>query len=519
MALLLPGLLYPHSYTAVELRGPSPSRILGLAAYQPVVSSGYGDILASVAGNSLTMRDCASVSYHLRQNMRRHGEPVLSVAFEDRRWKWRYASVSGIFNERLPDCSIRYSATHPKFRRSARELFGFLLTACGDPNADLSAAPASVYPECRWHDTPCDEALAWLCARTYCSIVLNHETNQVSVVQRGIGQNLPDLPNMTHISTTVRIGAIPDAIAIGCGPTRVQSKLELEPVGLDLDNRIRKIDDLTYKPDGGWLRSWPGEFTEVAFGKARSLAARTVWRWYRVKQQANGGLTIPGFQTQIDSPAQYRLTNWLVDTGRDPDNMPTPVPAFIQGRYYPQHDYQGNSLTRHYNPAPFTILPDLNLVEFAYPVWYANDGYEKPSLYLTTSYYVLDRNGEGLVHYLPRRQLGHDPVGTKDFVLRRPELWQTHVVRYQNDDLQLGSTENNLFLITSETDQYLDYAATAITGLSATDKAYFGIASSSLDGRRQSKVVEYAHDVLPNSRFGEMSEHDIFTDDEHQRRQ
>ena len=54
---------------------------------------GYGDVELHSNGQSYTFRNAASVSYHVRQGLRRRGESCLSVSYEDRRWKWRYATV------------------------------------------------------------------------------------------------------------------------------------------------------------------------------------------------------------------------------------------------------------------------------------------------------------------------------------------------------------------------------------------------------------------------------------------
>lgn len=513
--LSLPGLTYPLNATAVLLRGPAPSRILGLAAQQPSVTSPVGTLSLHSNGSYYHFQQAASVSYHVRQSMRRHGEPILSVSYEDRRWKWRYASVSGCFNERLPDCSIKYSPSHLGYRRSARELFTFVLNAAGDGSGDVSSVPSNIYPACVWQDTPCDEALAQLCAACRCTIVLD-ASDQVRVVREGSGLTLPS-GDVTHPVTSMRIGALPDAIAIGCGPTRFQSKFLLEAVGLDKDGTIKKINDLSYKPSGGWSDQWPGSFPGVDEDD-RYLAHRTVWRWYRVKEQASGGLAVPGLDVTVSSPDQYQLTNWLVDVGEDPDEMPRPLPAYVQGSYYPQTDLQANTETKAHLPAPFTIIPEMNLVEFAYPVWYANDGYYEPSLYLTTGYTLKYSDGSGLVRHTKRRVCAHPSVGTKDFVIRHPELWKTHVVRYADDDISVESTEDNLADITPEIDQYLDLNESIYSNRSGLDVCYAGVNDPALDGVREQAVIDCGHDVLPTTRIGQMIEHDIFTHDQRHRR-
>ena len=510
----LPGLSYPLNATAVLLRGPSPSRILGLAAQQATVTSPVGTLSLHSNGSYYHFPGAASVSYHVRQSMRRHGEPVLSVSYEDRRWKWRYASVSGCFNERLPNCSIKFSPTHPGYRRNARELFTFVLNAAGDGTADVSSVPSNIYPRCEWHDEPCDEALAQLCAACRCTIVLD-SSNQIRVVREGVGLPLP-AGQVTHPVTTMRIGALPDAVAIGCGPTRFQSKFLLEAVGLDDDGSIKKINELSYAPSGGWSDQWPGAFPSVDETK-RYLAHRTVWRWYRIKEQASGGLAIPGVDEVVTSPDQYQLTNWLVDIGEDPDEMPRPLPAYVQGSYYPQTDLQANTETKDHLPAPFTIIPEMGIVEFAYPVWYANDGYYEPDLYLTTGYTLKKHDGSGYSRHSKRKLCTHPSAGTADFMIRHSELWKSHVVRYSEDDVSVSVMEDNLADITPEIDQYLDLNELVYSNRSGLDVSYAGVNNPALDGVREQAVIDCGHDVLPTTRVGQMIEHDIFTHDKRRR--
>lgn len=511
--LELPGLTHPLNATAVILRGPAPSRILGLSAYQPEVSNPVGTLSLHANGSHYRLQGAASVSYHLRQSMRRHGEPILSVSYEDRRWKWRYASVSGLFNERLPDCGIKWSPTHVGYRRNARELFSYVLAAAGD-GGDVSSVPANIYPRCVWQDVPCDEALEYLCDVCRCTIVLD-ANDQIKVVREGVGQPLQS-GMTTHPRSFMRIGALPDAFAIGCGPTRFQSKFLLQAVGLDVDGSIKPIDQLSYKPEEGWSTQYPGAFPGVA-EKYRHLAIRTVWRWYRIKSQASGGLQIPECDEPVLSIDQYELDHWLVDTGKDQDEMPRPIPAYLQGKYYPQNDLPANTVTKDYLPAPFTIIPSLNVVEFAYPVWYVDDGYYEPSLYLTTSYKLKKANGGGYVRHSKRQVCAHPAAGTQDLIIPHPELWKTHVVRYSSNDTGVSGVENNLDTIGTEIDQYLSLNEPVYSNRTVTDYSYAGVIDPGVDGMREQAVIDCGHDVLPTTRIGQMIEHDIFTEDKRRR--
>lgn len=509
----LPGIDHPLNATAVVLRGPAPSRILGLAAMQQTVENPVGTLTLSANGGNYSLNGAASVSYHVRQSMRRHGEPILSVSYEDRRWKWRFACVSGLFNERLPDCTIKYSPTHPGYRRNARQLFSYVLSAAGS-GGDVSDVPTNIYPRCVWQDERCDAALEYLCDVCRCTIVLD-ANDQIKVVREGVGQALQN-GQITHPRSTMRIGALPDSFAIGCAPTRFQSKFLLQAVGLDVDGAIRPIDQLSYAPAEGWSGDYPGAFPGVA-EKYRHLAIRTVWRWYRIKAQASGGLNIPECPEPVQSIDQYELDNWLVDVGQDQDQMPRPLPAYLQGSYYPQNDLPANTVSKDYLPAPFTILPQLNIVEFAYPVWYVEDGYYEPSLYLTTSYRLKKADGTGYVRYARKQLCAHPPAGTQDFIIPHPELWKTHVVRYSNNDTGVSGVEDNMNVILPEIQQYLALHEPVWSNRTATDACYSGVMDPGVDGMREQAVIDCGHDVLPTTRIGQMIEHDIFTEDKRHR--
>jgi hypothetical protein len=249
----------------------------------------------------------------------------------------------------------------------------------------------------------------------------------------------------------------------------------------------------------------------------RHLAFRTVWRWYQVYAQASGGLQIPQEPETVASIDQYALTDWLVDTGKDPDQMPRPIPAYIQGKYYPQGDLPSNTEMPAHLPAPFRIVPELNIVEFGYPVWYWADSYLEPELYLTTSYHLKKANGAGYVRHRERRACGHAPVGTADYVVPHPELWKTHVVRYSNDETSVSGVEDNLSEIVPESEAYLFLLERRFSSPMATDISYSGLIDPQLDGKRQQSVFEYGHEVLPTTRIGQGHEHDIWTEDKRKR--
>ena len=516
MPMQFPGMSYPTSVSAVVLRGPAPSRILAEAIYEPQYGAGYGDLAFTNGNQGIAFYQSAACSYHLRHGLDRHDRIIVSATFLDRRWKWKFSQCTARFNERLPNNSIKYSTKHPGYRRSARDIFAAILASLADGGADVSQAPGNVYPRCFWQNVPADEALRELCRLTHCTIVLT-SANQIRVVALGVGIPLSNTPDKKAVNSGFRLGAVPAGVAIGCGPSIFQSKLLLEAVGLDYDGRIRPIDELSYKPDGGWAREEPFFFPNVDQSK-RHLACQTVWRWYRVKGQVNGSLPVPGTSYPVVSADQYRLTPWLVEVG-DNGGMPCHLPARVYGEYFPQQDFPENTPKKANVPSAFRILPELGIVEFPFPIWkegtgnYAGD-YVEPKLYLETGYHLADAQGFGLECYRPRSATGFGTF-TNDWTLPHPELWEAHVVQYGSDGVQIAGSTNNLGTVNAEAGEYLARAVTAIRNVEySTDMIFGGIAGYDLDGIRSQALIEYGDEVTPSTRVSQGIESDIFTHDQ-----
>ena len=56
--------------------------------------------------------------------------------------------------------------------------------------------------------------------------------------------------------------------------------VDLDAVGLETDGRVRKINDLSYKPLGGWGKSIIMLFSDVADKDKRALAEKCIYKWY-----------------------------------------------------------------------------------------------------------------------------------------------------------------------------------------------------------------------------------------------
>lgn len=515
MSFSAPGVNDGKEIEAAISRGASPSELVVVANYQEFIPRAVGPVsIDDGNGGVFALQNCGSSGYYVRHGWDR-GRTDVAITFLDRRWKWAYSSVSARFNERLPDCSIRYSPVHSGYRKNAREIFSYLLANVAEAGADLSGAPTNVYPECRWDSVPVSRCLAEICEKTETEILIS-ATNQVRVVAKGSGSGLPETDLRADVSCTVEFGAVPQFVGIDCGPTRFQGKLLLEAVGLDTNGSILPVDNLSYKPAGGWGKEWPYAFPSVSQAN-RHLAFQTVWRWFRVKSQTDGNLKIPGTTHAVVSADQYRLLNWLVDTGLN-NRMPCVLPARIYGQHWPEQDFPENTPKKTSISSSFRIIPELGIVEFPFPVVKRGTGnyagqHLEPTLYLETSYLLAHPMGEGFVSY--GKATGTEfQTGTGIMTRFHPELWQTHVIRYGSDGVTVSKTENNLAKINPEVMEYLNRFRNNVFGsATSTDKTYLGVQNPGLDGLRSQATFENGVDIPPRTRVGQGSEFDVFTYD------
>lgn len=514
----VPGISYPLHASGVVLRGVDPSRFLFECAPQQFVSSPYGSINAVRDGGSFQVTEAALESYHLRHRRERGGAAILAANYVDRRWKWKSLGVFSSLNSRLLDNSVRWSAVAP-WRRSARELFAAIFAGLGEV-ADVADAPGNVYPPFEFQGETARDVLEYLCSYCSCTIVLT-SNNTFKVCRLGVGAPLVPTAFKSHINCVVDIGTIPSAVGIACSPTVFQSRLLLEAVGLDTDGKIKLLNALSYKPAGGWSAESPIQFPNVSQA-SRHLAFQTVWRWFRVKSQAGGGLTIPGTKYQVDSPIQYRLLQHLAVPGSNYDT-PCLLPPRVFGKHYPKTDHPRNTPEKASLTAPFKIIPEMGIVEFDYPQWtqgtgQSTSGYYEPTLYLETAYNLMQSDGSGYVTYFPTLDV-LPATFTQAMPLPHPELWESHVVNYAQNGTKVIGFTNNAVALGVECNEYLVRARDAFLGLrQSTDMEFASLGNVDLDGVRSQATFETGESCPPLTRIGQGTEVDPFTKQPRHRR-
>ncbi|ANS03337.1 hypothetical protein [uncultured Mediterranean phage uvDeep-CGR2-KM19-C37] len=437
----------------------------------------------------------------------------------DRRWKWAYGRVSGVYNVRLSDGSL-----DPDTERTPQELAGLLLESMGESRANVAELPNFSRPFVDWDvNNPADE-LAGLCDGLGCRVVLGLD-NRVSLRRVGVGRPLPVGGQEMHASFGFTSARRPDSIIFVGGPTRIQSKLALEAVGEETDGTAQLIDDLSYKPAEGW-----GTWFEPVSGVAQEheyLTEKTIFRWYRVKEQAEGGLQIESEENiHVENIRQlFPLGSDLVETVNDGRRVRRPMAAYVEGVFWPEGEDLANTAAGTLYPTDdrgrqlFSIDSERGIVMFSDMVRTYDSttlGYAPAELYLTTSYSLRDEDGV-IVRLEVEQQMPGPRVGTGPLTIRRDEVSVTHRHLY-SDSVRLVGRETNIDAARDEARRTLDAVESSFMTTESVDLQYAGIIPIDLDGAIQ-QVTWHVGPPAATTRASRGSEHEIDIPSYDQRRQ
>jgi hypothetical protein len=440
--LSFPGVDLVRSWSFTLSYGIFPSAALVEIAPQFGMPAEVGTMILSLGDVSLEFPGCALDSATVRRD---RAGMVVSLAILDRRWAWRFGQISGRYNVR--DQSGRLDGDTEK---SPRELATLLLTAIGEPTADVSLLPDQTRPAVDWvYANPAAE-LARLAESLGCRVVLGLD-GAVSLQPAGKGADLPETGTERTRSFGIDPPTRPDSLLVVCGPTRFETIFRLEAVGQEPTGEIRRINDLSYAPVAGWNNeAWLG-FANVPDANSRAKARQTIYRWYRLKctapQNTAEQFQIAGYNGNVNSLWQLLpLEHSRLVTYSDADGTQRPEPPDISGIFWDRSlDNQNIPSRRRYKGA-FTLDAERGIVKFAEPVMQVNpagsSGFVEAELYLTVAHSVQDALTRQPIRRVSERALPGTALGTGPEVLRRDDLANTIVTNYDSLNNPIGTTVN-----------------------------------------------------------------------------
>src|SRR5690606_20732189 len=122
--------------------------------------------------------------------------------------------------------------------------------------------------------------------------------NTVAIRKLGYGPGgrhspMPQGPLTPNTSEGLDPPERPDSLVLVTGNKRFQGDFEIEAIGLTKAGKYLPIDDLPYKPAGGWEAQFDwAKFPGVTDEADRALAVKSVGRLYRIKTP----FRVPGYE-------------------------------------------------------------------------------------------------------------------------------------------------------------------------------------------------------------------------------
>lgn len=244
-----------------------------------------GDLVISFLDTTIVLPDTILDKHSFQ---RRLTGLIWRLRILDRRWKWRFPTISATYNLRDEGNNLNKDS-----EKTPRELATILLKKMGEANFKVDKLPNDSRPRVEWDVTNAANALATLCDSLGCRVVM-HIDSSIEIEVVGVGKELP----VGGFSIADNTGTIdpperPGKLKVVGAITRFQTDFNLFPVGLDTDGKIKPIEELSYAPPvrivgNNIVVGWPGndpfypfdedfETTEVA-----ELAKLSVFRWYRI---------------------------------------------------------------------------------------------------------------------------------------------------------------------------------------------------------------------------------------------
>lgn len=305
-----------------------------------------GDLVISDGENSV-----AFLGMRADQRSARRGSDGMTWRFTllDRRWKWQFGAIFGEYNRRDDSDETIVQEDRPilGIEKTPRELAELLLDAMSEQRYDVSQLPNDQRPHVEWIGANPAQELASLADLSGCRVVLTLD-GSVRLIPLGQGSSVPSSPRITEASLSSDPPERPDAIDVIGGPFRIQTRVDLEAVGLDTDGKIKPIDNLSYKPTNGWERE-NAQFGSITDAETLALAKKTVYRWYRLKVSTPISVPIlPSDYQQITGIEQLvNVDDSLVEFAKDSVTAErTKKKARVYGVYYLNRaDKDANSST------------------------------------------------------------------------------------------------------------------------------------------------------------------------------
>lgn len=443
------------------------------------------NVFMSDGVNFVTLSDCLVDNLNVSLTPAGHVERLFLF---DRRWRWHQkGEISGTYNVRNLDGTV-VSATD----RSPQQLATLAFQSMYEGYFDVSNLPndASDRPHVSWEIDNPQDVLQWLCDRAGCDLAPNWATNQMVLVQLGVGASLPG-GDVQTVSAGINRGPVTDQVVIVCGYTLHQSKFYLEPMGLDVDGK--------YKPHG--QLSYGADLLGIGIGSADAPIdstapyyefAKTAFRTFRIGGFAAGGWVLPTTGQDMVSregvlPLRRNLlTGTVAPDGSIVEDKPSIEGIFMLGNLKDSATLVNSGSGEPYEGS-FSIDYETGLVHMTEPVYRITGGGDyslsPATLYLTAAHKVRDYNrGVGYQRYYYTLPVGSGGTGAPPYIVRRDDLELQYTAAYDRAQTSPTSIYDNQSNIDAAIASQVNALSATFGAKASSFRRWAGIIPIPLDG-------------------------------------
>jgi hypothetical protein len=306
---LATGVQEPLHVQYADREGFCPGAITFTMRPQPGWNPGLLTIELNLNSFNYTLVDCTVQSVSESVN---GGEIVWQVSALDRRFRWKYGIVSGMYNRYLETGAI-----WKRNEKNPQELLKLLFEAMGEKKFDVSRAPTKQRYEMRWEEANAATEADELCRRLGCRLIHKLD-DSYAVVPIGEGQAPQVRDSVESFTSGLSITDGPDSLEVHFR-RRAEVDVRLQAVGFELDGEIKPIDELSYRPTDGWDGEdldFSGVYDTRNSRFEQELARCCIWRYFQVtvQERKGGRVKWPGYAK-----------------GSPPDALEEVLPVFAEG--------------------------------------------------------------------------------------------------------------------------------------------------------------------------------------------
>lgn len=296
----------------------------------------FGTVEILYGSRYVRLSDCRVVKTSVSGGAGRMRQAVI----QDRRWRWEYATLE------LDRWITR------------RELAKTCFQVLGESLVDVSAVPEDTLQasyECESAATVLNTILADVGLQ-----VAPTWDDKFRIVAIGNGVPAPtDDPRVSDATISNEKTVIPEVVCVTGSEIAFQRDLLLEPVGYEKegDERTVPIDELSYKPTGGWMKCRFGStgFREVDV-KHRQLAQSTIMKVFRIVADK---YPLPGLQAFRDTVSANSSELESVGYGGDLKYIEKVFSLDAIERILPLNNYQISFGAYHPVPPNYRSAPPM----------------------------------------------------------------------------------------------------------------------------------------------------------------